>query len=91
MLKELAPGLEVEIRSKDAKLIGRKGGISELAGNASVVRVLHAQRGSKPEEMPLAEFMARCGGYFASNGCIVDPECGSAADQTSSTAFPRNR
>jgi hypothetical protein len=46
--------------------------ISESASNASVVRVLHAQRGSKPEEMPLAEFMARCGAYFASDGCIVD-------------------
>jgi hypothetical protein len=46
--------------------------VSELADNASVVRVLHAQRGSKPEEMPLAEFMARCEAYFASDGCIVD-------------------
>ena len=46
--------------------------VSELAGSASVVRVLHAQRGSKPEEMPLAEFMARCGAYFASDGCVVD-------------------
>jgi uncharacterized protein DUF6815 len=45
---------------------------SELAGDASVVRVLHAQRGSTPEEMPLAEFMARCEAYFASDGCIVD-------------------
>jgi hypothetical protein len=46
--------------------------ISELSGNASVVRVLHAPRGSKPEEIPLAEFMARCEPYFASDGCIVD-------------------
>jgi hypothetical protein len=46
--------------------------ISELGGNASVVRVLHAQRGSEPEEMPLAEFMARCEPYIASDGCIVD-------------------
>jgi hypothetical protein len=46
--------------------------VSELAGSASVVRVLHAQRGSKPEEMPLAEFMAGCGAYFASDGCVVD-------------------
>jgi hypothetical protein len=45
---------------------------SELAGDASIVRVLHAQRGSVPEEMPLAEFMARCEAYFASDGCIVD-------------------
>jgi hypothetical protein len=43
-----------------------------LDGNASVVRVLHAQRGSKPEEMPLAEFMARCGAYFVSDGCVLD-------------------
>ena len=46
--------------------------VSELAGSASVVRVLHAQRGSKPEEMPLADFMARCGAYFAADGCVVD-------------------
>ena len=46
--------------------------VSELAGSASIVRVLHAQRGSKPEEMLLAEFMTRCEAYFASGGCIVD-------------------
>ena len=46
--------------------------ISKLVGDASVVRVLHAHRGSEPEEMPLAEFMARCEAYFASDGCIVD-------------------
>jgi len=39
--------------------------ISEPAGEASVVRVLHALRGSLPEELPLAEFMARCEPYFA--------------------------
>ena len=46
--------------------------ISELAGDASVVRVLHARRGSMPEEMPLVEFVARCEPYFASDECIVD-------------------
>ena len=46
--------------------------VSELAGSASVVRVLHAQRGSKPKEMPLTEFMRRCEAYFASDGCVVD-------------------
>lgn len=39
---------------------------------ASVVHVLHALRGSLPEELPLAEFMARCEPYFASGGCIID-------------------
>jgi hypothetical protein len=42
------------------------------SGSASVVRTLHARRGSVPEEMPLAEFMTRCETYFASDGCIVD-------------------
>ena len=46
--------------------------VSGPAGRASVVRVLHALRGSLPEELPLAEFMARCEPYFASGGCIVD-------------------
>jgi hypothetical protein len=46
--------------------------VSEPAGKASVVRVLHALRGSVPEEMPLAEFMTRCDAYLVSDGCIVD-------------------
>ena len=46
--------------------------VSRPASKTSVVRVLHARRGSIPEEMPLGEFMTRCEPYFASNGCIVD-------------------
>src|SRR5205085_2187780 len=46
--------------------------VSAPAGTASIVRVLHACRGSVPEEMPLREFMTRCESYFASDGCIVD-------------------
>lgn len=37
-----------------------------------MVRVLHAQRGSVPEEMPLNTFMARCEIYFSNDGCIID-------------------
>jgi hypothetical protein len=36
------------------------------------VRVLHAQRGSVPEELPLTQFLARCEPYFAESGLIVD-------------------
>ena len=36
------------------------------------VRVLHARRGSVPETLPLADFMARCEAYFALDGCIID-------------------
>ncbi len=46
--------------------------VSEPAGEASIVCVLHALRGSLPEELPLVEFMARCEPYFADGGCIVD-------------------
>ncbi len=47
----------------------------ELAASASTdaaVRVLHAPRGSVPEDLPLGDFMRRCEAYFAGDGCIVD-------------------
>jgi hypothetical protein len=43
-----------------------------VSGEGNAVRVLHAQRGSVPEELPLSVFMTRCEAYFASGGCIVD-------------------
>jgi hypothetical protein len=46
--------------------------IASPAGMAPVVRVLHAQRRSVPEEMPLQHFMMRCEAYFTPDGCIVD-------------------
>src|SRR3954452_8409332 len=35
-------------------------------------RVLHALRGSVPEELPLATFMRSCESYFGWGGCIID-------------------
>ena len=46
--------------------------IDPLAGGTAAVRVLHAQRGSVPEDLPLADFMARCEAYLMPGGCIVD-------------------
>src|SRR6516165_1494888 len=46
--------------------------VSGAASKASVVRVLHALRGSVVEEMSLGEFMTRCEPYLSSEGCIVD-------------------
>src|SRR3954469_13449126 len=43
-----------------------------LPARDGMVRVLEARRGSVPEDMPLADFMARCGGYFREDGCVVD-------------------
>ena len=43
------------------------------ASDANIaVRVLHARRGSMPEDLPLAEFMTRCEEYFVTGGCIID-------------------
>jgi hypothetical protein len=36
------------------------------------VKVLQAMSGSMPEELALAEFLARCEPYFERDGCIVD-------------------
>jgi hypothetical protein len=46
--------------------------LSDKADADSRVRVLHAQRGSMPEDLKLQEFMARCAPYCASGGLIVD-------------------
>lgn len=46
--------------------------VSRPADGASLVRVLHARRGSLPEEVPIGDFMTRCEAYLASDGCIVD-------------------
>jgi hypothetical protein len=46
--------------------------MSDEVGPGSMVRVLHAQRGSIPEDLKLTQFMGRCASYFASGGLIVD-------------------
>jgi hypothetical protein len=46
--------------------------VEALPGGDAIVRVLQAQRGSMPEEMPLAEYMERCEPYFGWGGCIID-------------------
>ncbi|THD62147.1 MAG: Cj0069 family protein, partial [Bradyrhizobium sp.] len=40
--------------------------------DGAIVRVLHAPRGSVPQEMPLGAFMSRCEPYFVNHGCIID-------------------
>jgi hypothetical protein len=42
------------------------------APSQDTVSVLHAQRGSVPEALPLAAFLERCAPYFANGGCIID-------------------
>jgi len=45
--------------------------VEALAGS-DTLRVLEACRGSLPEGLSLAAFMARCRDYFARGGCIID-------------------
>jgi len=46
--------------------------MSAPAHAAAIVRILHARRGSTPEEMQIGEFMKQCDAYFANEGCIID-------------------
>jgi hypothetical protein len=46
--------------------------VESLPGSDGAVRVLHAQRGSLPEDMRLETFIARCEPYFGWGGCIID-------------------
>jgi hypothetical protein len=46
--------------------------VEALPNMDAIVRLLHAQRGSLPEDIPLDAFMARCEPYFGWGGCIID-------------------
>jgi hypothetical protein len=71
-LQSAGPRVLKQNRGNDGQGVWKVELVSGSAGDASVVRVLQALRGSVPEELPLAEFMARCAPYFAAGGCIVD-------------------
>jgi hypothetical protein len=71
-LQSAGPRVLKQNRGNGGQGVWRVELVSDPAGAASVVRVLHALRGSLPEELALAEFMARCEPYFASDGCIID-------------------
>ena len=46
--------------------------LSRATDRDAIVRVLHALRGSKPEDLPLDVFLERCTVYFEDDGLIVD-------------------
>jgi hypothetical protein len=71
------------LRSGEARVIKQNRGnggqgiwkvqrLSRAADGPSVVRVLEARRGSRPENLSLNEFVQRCEGYFSREGCIID-------------------
>jgi hypothetical protein len=77
---EFAAAFPARLRSVGPRVLKQNRGnggqgvwkVEWLTGGANRVSVLQALRGAVPEEMPLAEFMTRCGPYFAAGGCIVD-------------------
>jgi hypothetical protein len=46
--------------------------VESVPDSDATVIVLHAQRGSRPEQMPLDDFIGRCEPYFGWGGCIID-------------------
>jgi hypothetical protein len=71
-LHSSGPRVIKQNRGNDGLGVWKVEQIATRSGAADTVRVLHAQRGSIPEDLPLQEFMARCEPYFAWGGCIID-------------------
>jgi Domain of unknown function (DUF6815) len=71
-LQAAGPRVLKQNRGNGGQGVWRAELVSAPAHKAAIVRVLHARRGSVPEEMPLGEFMRSCEAYFVDEGCIVD-------------------
>ena len=59
-------------RGNDGQGVWKVARVKGGDGGAPAVQVLHARRGSVPQTLSLADFMARCEPYFANDGLIVD-------------------
>jgi hypothetical protein len=79
-LDEFVAAFPARLRSTGPRVLKQNRGnggqgvwkVETTPNGTETVRVLHAQRGSVPEELSLKDFMARCGGYFGWGGCIID-------------------
>jgi hypothetical protein len=71
-LRAAGPRVLKQNRGNGGQGVWKVESTSESGQDGAIVRVLHAPRGSVPQEMPLGRFMRRCEPYFANNGCIVD-------------------
>ena len=71
-LRSAGPRVLKQNRGNDGQGVWKVELVAAQAGELTVVRVLHALRGSVPEDMPLRSFIARCKAYFTDGGCIVD-------------------
>jgi Domain of unknown function (DUF6815) len=71
-LRSAGPRVLKQNRGNGGQGVWKVEQIDPPQGRSPAVRVLHARRGSIPEEMPRADFIARCEVYFTPDGCIVD-------------------
>ena len=71
-LRQAVPRVIKQNRGNDGHGVWKVELTSAVAQDAPMVRVLHASRGSVPEDLPLGDFMTRCEAYFANEGCIID-------------------
>jgi hypothetical protein len=72
LLRSAGPRVLKQNRGNGGQGVWKVELMSAPSNDAPVVRILHARRGSVPEEMLLGEFMKQCETYLANEGCIVD-------------------
>ncbi len=71
-LRSAGPRVLKQNRGNGGQGVWKVERLAERPGDRAIVRVLHARRGSMPEEILLDDFMMRCDAYFTPDGCIVD-------------------
>jgi hypothetical protein len=71
-LRSAGPRVLKQNRGNGGQGVWKVERVSSSGEDGTIVRVLHARRGSLPEDIPLANFMTRCEPYFAGEGCIID-------------------
>jgi len=59
-------------RGNDGQGVWKVELMSTPARSEPMVQVLHASRGSLPEDLSLVDFVTRCEAYFVDGGCIID-------------------
>jgi hypothetical protein len=71
-LQATGPRVLKQNRGNGGQGVWKVEALAEPTGKVTIVRVLHALRGSVPEEMTLDAFLTRCEAYLTPDGCIID-------------------
>ncbi len=71
-LQSTGPRVLKQNRGNGGQGVWKVEAVPEPTGKQTIVRVLHALRGSVPEELTLEAFLTRCEAYLTPDGCIID-------------------